>query len=298
MFNFDGSFIRENVSLAPLTTWKIGGAARYFCEVEAEVLPQVFAWAKERSIPFCVLGGGSNVLIPSEGIDGLVIKLSRTNAFYLQSENEIEVSSAMPLGKLVKIASENNITGFDFLAGIPGTVGGVVFMNAGTGGENKREIADIIKSAKAILPCGSEKIFMRAEMDFAHRASIFQQNGAIISSAVFDASQKEPKESIDEKIKQRLAERKLREPENKKNAGSVFKSVGSTPAAVFIDDAGLKGLRVGGAMVSFKHANWIENVGGATSSDVLNLIEQIKVRVREKYSVELETEVRLLTARI
>ena len=289
-----GFLIEENVGLAPMTTWKIGGAARYFCDTGCECVGEVAAWARRKGIPFCVMGGGSNVLVPSAGVDGLVVRLLKTDGQIVVRNGALEVPASMPLGRFAALAARMGLAGFDFLAGIPGTVGGALFMNAGTGGKDGREMADVVRGANAILRDGSERFFDLGEMEFSHRTSVFQKNSAVITRVVFGVFGLEPEASIRRRMAVRVRGRRLREPENRRTAGSVFKSADGVPAAFYIDRAGLKGARVGGAMVSLKHANWIENVGGATSGDVLELAEIVRERVASEFSVRLETEVRVL----
>lgn len=290
-------FVTENVELADFTTWKIGGRARYFCNANAANAPAVVAWARERKIPFCILGGGSNVLIPSGGIDGLVVRFSPKGSEIVFDEGFIRADASAPLGRLVSFSESEGIAGFEFLAGIPGSVGGAVFMNAGIAGDNKCEICDIFESAKILKRDGHFETVNLYGMNFAYRKSIIQESEDIILSAKFKILKKCGSAEITKRIKTKLSERKLREPENKRTAGSVFKAANGIPAAVFIEKAGLKGFKTGAASVSRKHANWIENIDNASSDDVLELIRIIKEVVLNRFSVCLETEVRLLEAK-
>lgn len=288
--------LKENILLAPYTTLKIGGRARLFADADSENILEILKFAHNEKLPICVLGAGSNVLVPSEGLDALVIHFNSAKAKIILSGNKLVCDAALPLGKLVNFAAKHSLAGFDFLAGIPATVGGAVFMNAGLGGAEKKEISDVFLSAEIIDENLELKTFSKNEMKFSYRRSVLQEGKYILKKAIFDASKKEDALSIQSKIKEKLLARKLREPENNKTAGSVFKAVQNEPAAKFIDSAGLKGLRVGDAMVSLKHANWIENLGNASSDDVLKLIKLVQEKVSEKHSIKLETEVRLLEA--
>lgn len=287
-----GAFkIEENVGLAQFTTWKIGGAARYFANASSKNLLQIVNFAIANNLGYLILGCGSNVLIPSEGLDCLVIRYSSPKADFSVCGNSIRAGANMTLPMLVRLAASEGFSDLNFLAGIPGSVGGAIYMNAGIGGENKREISDCLHSAMLIDKFGKLKEVSRDYFNFSYRRSVLCETREIVLSAKFVLSKKiEPKEALHDVISIVKA-RRLKEPENRKNCGSVFKACGGVPAGILIDKAGLKGLRVGGAMVSFKHANWIENLGGAKSGDVLELIEKIKRAVFEKFGVRLEEEV-------
>ena len=287
-----GAFkIEENVKLAQFTTWKIGGAARYFANANSENLAQIVNFALAKNLKYLILGCGSNVLIPSEGLDCLVIRYSSAKAQFSFSKNLLCAGGNMTLAMLVRLAASEGFSDLNFLAGIPGTVGGAIFMNAGIGGERKREISDCLRSATLIDKFGKLREVSKDYFEFSYRHSALCDTREIVLSAKFDLSEKaEPKAALAE-VRAIVKARRLKEPENRKNCGSVFKACGGVPAGILIDKAGLKGLRVGGAMVSLKHANWIENLGGAKSGDVLQLIEKIKRAVLEKFGARLEEEV-------
>lgn len=290
--------IKENVPLAPFCTWKIGGAARYFIQANSADLPKILLWAKSKNIPSCVFGGGSNILVKDSGVDGLAIRVCDSLGGVKFCGGHFEAPAGVRLSALSVLLAEKEIAGFEFLAGIPGTVGGAVFMNAGVGGENKREISDVFLSANLFNFGRGEFCADKIYMDFSHRHSSLQNSKDVLVSAKFKIEKSDSAAAIMERIKKSLKERIAREPENRRNAGSVFKACGGVPAGVLIDRAGLKGMRAGGAMVSFKHANWIENTGNASSADVEELIAKIKRAVFEKFGAELQEEVKILSAEI
>lgn len=287
--------LEENVPLSKFTTWKIGGLARYFANAKTSNLPNIVKFANANNLKFVILGAGSNVLIPSEGLDCLVIRYFDPKAEFLFGDNSIEVSASLSLPMLVRVAASKGFSDLNFLAGIPGSVGGGIFMNAGIGGENKMEISQCLDSASIIDRFGNLKEVSSGYFNFSYRYSSIQFSRDIVLSAKFKLLKKtNPQDAADEIISI-VKSRRLKEPENRKNCGSVFKACRGVPAGILIDKAGLKGLRVNGAMVSFKHANWIENLGGASSDDVLNLIAKIKKIVFEKFGEKLEEEVRILS---
>ncbi len=297
MEKFGGLEIRENVPLAGFTTWKIGGPARYFAEADSSGVAPLLAWAAQSRVPVCVLGAGSNVLVPDCGVDGLVLRMRPGPDCVRFGDGFVEADAGTPLGRLVGAVSDAGFSGFEFLAGIPGSVGGAVFMNAGTGGPEGREICDIFCGAVLISPEGKTRAAGLSDMGFGHRASALQKGGDILLSARFSTVSRADPEEIRASVRAAVSSRRAREPENRRTAGSVFKSAGGVPAGWYIERAGLKGKRVGGAVVSFKHANWIENAGEATAEDVLCLISAVKSEVFSMFGVRLETEVRILRPR-
>ncbi len=294
MKNTANCVIQQNVPLANFTSFKIGGKARFFVEANHRNIAEILNWARGQNLPFCILGGGSNVLIPSAGLDGLLIRFAPQNAEVYIEDGKILASANLPLAKLVNFAEKNGISDFEFLAGIPGTAGGAVFMNAGTSGVLKREISDVFYSANLIDFSGNLKERTKDEMNFSYRKSAVQTENEIILSAKFLIETRASPAEIKKSVKEILAQRKIREPKNHKNAGSIFKAIEGTPAAIYIDKAGLKGAKCGDAIISLKHANWIENLGNASSDDVLNLIEFVRQKVYEKFAVNLETEIKIL----
>lgn len=286
--------IRENVPLKNFTTWKIGGSARFFTEAKSSEFPEILAWAKSKGVKTRVLGAGSNVLIKDSGVDGLVARLKDGVSSIRISEKKVSVAAGARLAQFVDFLAKNGIAGFEFLAGIPGTIGGAVFMNAGVGGLEKREISDVFIGAELCSGKG-EKFEVGSDfMEFSHRKSALQGSEDVLLFAEFKIEKKSNPDEILKKTREIIRARIAREPKNRRNAGSVFKACGGVPAGLLIDRAGLKGRRIGDAQISRAHANWIENLGRATSSDVESLIKLAKEKVFEKFGMLLEEEVRIL----
>lgn len=293
------SFLRENVPLAPLTTWRIGGPARYLAEPPAEELADVLAWARAAGLPVWILGRGSNVLIDDAGLPGLVI-LTRNIWQDIRREGGLLVAGAgASLPRLSKAAAAAGFTGFEFYIGIPGTVGGAVFMNAGFGPGDPRDTRAVLEDADLFLPGGGVSRVTAADLGMTYRHSALQEKegpfaGGIVTRARFRLEQPGAAAAIRDETRRHLAERKRKQPLTRPTAGSVFRASDGVPAAIHIDRAGLKGFRVGDACVSPKHANWIENLGSASAADVRTLIDHVRNTVHAASGVTLEAEVREL----
>jgi len=308
--------IRKNVSLKAYSTFKIGGRAKYFTVVKnTEEISKAISLAKEKKIPFFILGGGSNVLFSDNGFEGLVIKIQNSN-LKIQNENsklKIICGAGFPLMKLVFKSSEIGATGLENLAGIPGTLGGAIWGNAGAFG---REIGDLVEKVK-ILEVGSSKIKIKElknkDCEFGYRDSIFKKKKNCIILEATLRLKKGNKKEIEEKIKEILKLRKEKQPLEFPSAGSVFKNIpaknlpkkikekfkdkiknGFLSAGILIDMAGLKGYRIGGAKISQKHANFIVNLGKAKAKEVLELIKLIKREVKRKFGVKLKEEIQII----
>ncbi len=302
---------KENFPLHTVTSYKIGGPARYFFEAKSpEELKRALEEAGKKNLEFFVLGGGTNLLIDDEGFSGLVLKPAID--FIESSGEEISVGAGALMSDLVDFSTGHGLSGLEWAGGLPGTVGGAVRGNAGAFGG---EIKDIVKKVKSIDTKTLREIEREfPECDFDYRSSVFKnrRNGEIITSAVFRLKKGNPEEigkSVNEKISYRLKRHPLEYP----NAGSVFKNVDVeriskerigqfshviktdpfpvVPAAYIISEAGLKGVSIGGAMISPKHPNFIVNILEAKSSDVKNLINLVKSEVKNKFGIELEEEI-------
>jgi UDP-N-acetylmuramate dehydrogenase len=304
--------IRENVLLRDYTTFKIGGPARYFFVAKnKEDLKNAILWAKKKKLPFFILGGGSNVLFSDNGFNGLVIKLQNTQ-YEIRNTNVI-AGAGVSLQKLVLETAKKGLSGLENLAGIPGTLGGAIWGNAGAFG---REIGDLVEEVK-VLDAGSSKLEVKKlrnkDCKFGYRDSIFKRKKNWIILEATLRLKKGKKKEIEEKIKEFLRLRKEKQPLEFPSAGSVFKNVpvekvpkkiqekfkekikdGFLPAGVLIEAAGLKGFQIGGAKISEKHANFIVNVENARAKDVVKLIELIKKEVKRKFNIELEEEIKLV----
>ncbi len=307
--------IKENVPLSQYSTFRIGGPARFFVEIASlEELQAAFDWAWEKGEPVFILGGGSNLLFMDEGFAGLVIKVS--NHCCRQTEDGlIECCAGDSLGQLVSQSIESGLTGMEWAAGIPGTVGGAVRGNAGAFG---CEMKDVIESVEALVIKKGEKITKKQctaeQCQFDYRSSIFKgDQGSVIWKAKIKLQPGDKTQSM-EQIKEILARRHAKHPADAKSAGSVFKNPVApaeviekfeqdkqvksrkrkVPAGWLVERCELKGMKMGGAEISDQQGNFIINNGTATAQDVLTLISLIKTRVRNKYKIKLEEELQIV----
>jgi UDP-N-acetylmuramate dehydrogenase len=282
--------LRENVLLSEYSTFRIGGVARYLIEVDnAEDLKKVIQKALELNLQFIVIGGGSNILFSSKGYNGLVIVFKSNNTFSI-NDNLIEVDASVSLNYLIN--KLNNYTGLEWAVGIPGTVAGAINGNAGAFGG---EMSELIKQVKVLEVKDNqiiEKNFSKEDCKFSYRNSIFKNNpNLIIASAILELK-KDNEENVKQKIKNNLSKRMSKQPKGF-SIGSIFKNGEDFSAGELIEKAGLKGLQIGDAKISDEHANFIINLGKATSDDVLELIKIIKKEVKEKFSIDLEEEIKI-----
>jgi len=278
----------ENENMSRHTSFKIGGAADiYLCPQSADELKTVLSVARAENIPLTIIGNGSNLLVSDDGINGAVISTIKCNKIKKLDENTIYADAGASLTAVCLAAKDAGLTGLEFAYGIPGSIGGALFMNAGAyGGEMK----DITESAESITLDG-ELISRKAEdMNLGYRHSIYRENGEIITSVTLRLKKGDKKEILD-RMNELMNKRKTSQPLNYPSAGSTFKRPVGGFAAALIDECGLKGTNVGGAEVSKKHAGFIINKGNATASDVLILIEKIKETVFSKKKIMLEPEV-------
>ncbi len=289
-FDIKGCIVRRGVPLSEYTTFKTGGCAAVFVEPEsAEALSEAVKFFKKRDVKYRVLGNGSNLIVSDGGTDFPVIHIGRKMAEVKAAGNELFCKAGALLSSAARAALKESLTGMEFAHGIPGSVGGAVRMNAGAyGGEMK----DIVKEIEFIDENGDIKRMTGSEAEFGYRKSIFQKKNYIVTEAVVELK-KGDYDLIDEKMKELAARRREKQPLEFPSAGSVFKRPEGHFAAALIEEAGLKGVSVGGAEVSEKHAGFIINKGGAKASDVLALIEKVRERVKENSGVLLETEVEI-----
>lgn len=288
--------IAENVPMSRYTSFKAGGSAGALIEVKGiQELKTVLVTVAEKNIPHMILGNGSNTLFKDSGYDGVVIKLSDNFAGVSVEKCEdgfvVKAGTAILLSTLAKILLKEELTGFEFAGGIPGSLGGALFMNAGAyGGEMK----DIVVSVTAVSPDGScEKVFSADEMDFGYRHSSLEENGYIAVEAALRL-QKGDYNLIAAKMKELSEKRNSKQPVQYPSAGSTFKRPEGYFAGKLIEDAGLKGVSVGGAQVSTLHSGFIINRDNATATDILNLITLVQNRVYDETGVMLKPEVRII----
>ncbi|HWR40584.1 MAG TPA: UDP-N-acetylmuramate dehydrogenase [Patescibacteria group bacterium] len=272
------------------TTFQIGGPADFLVFPEnAQEIARVLMLADRFGLPVTVLGNGSNVLVSDKGIRGLVLKVAAPLSGIRREGNRIIAGAGALLVDVARYAAEEQLTGLEFASGIPGSIGGAVYMNAGA---YDGEIRQVVTAASAV--CGQTlKHFVGEQLEFGYRHSVFQTNGCIIAEVEFtlqpgDGS--EIKRVMDDLTQKRCSRQPLEMP----SAGSTFKRPPGYFAGTLIEEAGLKGRRVGGAEVSTKHAGFVVNAGGASATDVLTLIKEIQHCVRERFDVELQTEVKVL----
>lgn len=270
--------------------FKVGGPTDILVTpTDVEQLRKTLKICKENDIPYYIIGNGSNLLVKDGGIRGVVIKLVKLNKLE-KTKNSIKAETGVLLKDVSNIALEESLTGFEFACGIPGSVGGAVFMNAGA---YNGEIKDVIKEAEVINNEGEIIVFSKEELELGYRTSKVMEEDFIVVSAVFDLTYGD-KEKIQDRIDLLTNKREDRQPLEYPSAGSTFKRPEGYFAGKLIQDAGLKGFTIGGAMVSEKHSGFVINKGGATAKDILDVIDHIKKSVKSQFGVDLYPEVRVL----
>ena len=283
--------IRFGESMAKHTSFRIGGDAEAMAfPKNSEELSDVLKKSALLDINPAILGAGTNVLAPDEGISGLVICLKDClDGMEILTDNRIRVMAGVTMTRAAVFAANHGLGGMEFAHGIPGTVGGGVYMNAGAYGG---EIVQICESVDVMDMEGNLKTYSREEMEFSYRHSILEDQGGIVVSAVFRLTPK-PVEEIKSYMKELQGKRSASQPLDLPSAGSAFKRPVGGYAAALIDQAGLKGFQVGGAAISTKHAGFAVNVGGATANDVKELLRQVSDKVYENSGIRIEPEVRI-----
>ncbi len=282
-----GIYFEAKLNLRPYTTYNVGGDAEIGVFPDSiEEFKGVIAFCKRLNIPCYVLGGGANVIVSDNGVEGVVCLTERLNRIRYSS-GKIYAQCGVRLEKLSIFAFENGIKGFEFAYNIPGTVGGALIMNAGN---NYGEFKNITCFVKAINTNGKEYVFSKDLCEFGYRTSIFKKRKMIILEGVFDGRIKGEKNSISVLMDKIKKERESKFPLEYPNAGSVFKRPKGYYAGKLIEESGCGGLKVGGAMVSTKHKGFIVNTGNATASDIKKLISLVQKRVYEKFGVTLQRE--------
>ena len=290
-FSSDECDFIPSFPLSRLTTFRIGGEASMLATPKDEVaLLRLLSLLSDAGIPRILIGNGSNLLAPDAGYRGVVIRTSGLHQTSC-SAHTITAECGVPLSAVAATANRYGIGGFSTLAGIPATLGGAIFMNAGAG---EATIGDRVVSVRAVPAGGGEPVILgHDECHFGYRKSIFMSRGLLILSAELTGTA-EPPEQLLARTAEEIAARKRKQPLELPSAGSVFKRPPGNYAAQLIEAAGLKGRRVGGAAVSEKHAGFIVNLGGATAADVKALVEIIRTTVFERFGVMLEREIEYL----
>lgn len=283
--NLGEALLKEPLSLH--TTWRIGGPAEMFCQPKDWVAcSQILAEAKSLAIPVTFLGAGSNVLVADAGVRGLVLQTRNLSSIVWQGQ-EVWAESGVALASLSLQAGGKGLRGLEFACGIPGSIGGAAIMNAGAYGSS---MSKVVKEVRTLDLSGESKVYQNAELGYAYRTSILKRIDEIVVEVKFLLTPGDAKESK-KQMEEYLANRKQKHPLHLPNAGSVFRNPPDKPAGRLIEEAGLKGRRVGDAQVSEQHGNFIVNLNQATAADVLQLIEEVQQEIRKKKSISLETEV-------
>lgn len=279
--------------MAKHTSFKIGGPADLFIKVDnIEELKETLDLSKQNQIPLTIIGNGSNLLVTDKGIRGITAKLNLKDIEIKNENNKqiIKVDAGVPVGLLAQKLLKEEIAGFEELSGIPGTIGGAVIMNAGAHG---KELKDILKKVTAMDYNGNIHEFTNEECQFSYRNSRFQKEKYIILQATLELEKGNSTE-IKEKMDEYMQFRKEKQPIEYPNAGSTFKRGEDFVTAKLIDEAGLKGYKVGGAQVSKKHAGFIVNVDNATAKDVIELTDYIKEKIEEKFGKKINLEIQII----
>ncbi len=274
------------------TTFKIGGACKIAVFLNCEgCAVDIINYCRNNKIKFAVIGNGSNVIAEDKGFDGAVLILGNdfSNINFIRDE-VVECEAGLLLSRLCAVMMHEGLSGLEFAYGIPGTVGGALYMNAGAYGG---EIADIVTSADYIDSDGMVKTIMKENMDLSYRHSAFMNSGRIIIRIRLKLHKGEIPE-IEQKMEQLITRRREKQPLNFPSAGSTFKRPDGAYASALIEQCGLKGLSVGDAQVSEKHSGFVINKGNATCEDIINLVNKVKEKVRSDTGYELELEPEIL----
>ena len=289
MINKENIKMNENLELH--TTYKVGGICKYFITPDSiDELIKLIKYLRENNIKYMILGNGSNTIFSSKTYDGAIINLNNINKMNIDG-NKIYVEAGYQLIKLSMDALNNGLSGLEFAAGIPGNLGGAIYMNAGA---YKSDMSNLIKDVTFLDENLEIKTLTKDELEFSYRKSIFQHKNYIVLSANLELTygdKEEIKELMNNRKERRLASQPLEYP----SAGSVFRNPSEDIfAGKLIEELGLKGYSIGGAKISEKHANFIINDGGATGEDIKALIDLVKVKVKEKYNIDLHVEQRFI----
>ncbi len=283
--------IERNVTLSSYTSYKTGGKALYFAKCyNSQDTAAALKFAVDNNMPYEIIGGGSNLLIHDDGYKGLIISTAELNRYIInKGSNIIKCGAGISLAELVYYTCQKGLAGMESMAGIPGSLGGAVRMNAGA---YDQEIKDTCLSVTLMDTKGNMKTVSNKDIGFSYRKSKAVDNH-IVLSAEFSYTKKTPEELL-AKRKEILAKRREKQPLHKPSCGSVFKRPEGNYAGTLIEKCGLKGYRIGGAVVSEKHGNFILNENNATSADIYNLIQHVIQEVYNQTGITLEPEVRMI----
>lgn len=273
------------------TSFQVGGKADLFVQPKTkEEIRDAIRLARQEQIPFFIMGNGSNLLISDEGYRGMILQIGKNFQNIVTKGDCLFIEAGALLSRVAREALAHDLAGFEFAAGIPGSFGGAVAMNAGAYGG---EIKDVLVSAEVLTPEGEFLTLTAGELDLSYRHSCIFEKGYIVLSAVIRLTKGDPEE-IRSRIKELAQARKDKQPLEYPSAGSTFKRPEGYFAGKLIEDAGLKGYTVGGAQVSEKHSGFVINKSGATAEEILFLIKQVQKKVKEQFGVTMEPEVRFV----
>ena len=283
--------LQEFIPLASFTSFKVGGLARFFCEPQSITeIQEAMHFAHSQEMPFWVLGRGSHVVISDHGLPGLVIRLGNSFANIQVHKNLLVAESGALLNTVVNHAIRANLGGIEKLGGIPGTLGGAVFINAGAYGQ---EIGPMVLRVESLTFQGEPRIRLGHDCDFSYRHSYYCDVNEVITRVELQLPY-EDGDSLRSQMHECLRQRRDKQPLELPNAGSMFKRPPGHFAGALIESSGLKGFTVGGAQISTKHAGFVVNTGGATASDIWNLTEKVMEHVEKDHGIRLQREVLFL----
>lgn len=283
--------VRQEEPMKNHTTFRIGGPARFFVSPgNSRELAAVLAVCREAGCAWFILGNGSNLLVSDSGFDGVVIQIGKGFDQIRVQGSQVYAGAGALLSQIARRAAEAELTGLEFAAGIPGTLGGAAVMNAGAYGS---EMKDVLSFVRVLTEDGEEADIPAQELELGYRTSCIPKRGYVALGAQFDL-QPGSREAIFARMEELAAARRSKQPLEYPSAGSTFKRPQGYFAGKLIQDAGLKGFQVGGAQVSEKHSGFVINRGGAAASDVMELCRQVSETVKEQFGVELEMEVKTL----
>lgn len=287
-----GLRLERDAPLGSRTTLRVGGPADLLVEVETEeALVTLVKAVRGSELPFLVLGQGSNVLVPDEGLRGVVCRLGgELEDVTFSEDHRVTAGGAVVLARLARLAAKRGLAGLEALAGFPATVGGAVYMNAGCYGT---EMKDVLEHADVVERDGMRRRYLVDELEAGYRSNVLQRRGALVVRATFRLTPADPAVTL-ARMEELNRRRWASLPSGRPNAGSIFKNPEGDFAGRLIEAAGLKGTRHGGAVISERHGNVIVNEGGASASDVLELMVLARQRVRERFGIALEPELQLL----
>ena len=283
--------VKVEEAMSRHTSFKVGGNAQIFVEPgDEEALQRLLKFINAEKINYYIIGNGSNMLVSDKGYKGIIISMLKFTSPSLIENESITISAGKTLKELTELACENSLSGLEFAYGIPGSVGGAVFMNAGA---YDGEIKEVLDKVKVMDKEGNVLSLNAGKLDLSYRHSNIEEKGYIVLEAKFNLK-KADKSAIWEKMQELMARRIDKQPLNFPSAGSTFKRPEGYFAGKLIDDAGLRGYSIGGAKVSYKHCGFIVNADKASAEDVYALISYVRLKVKDRFGVELEPELRVL----